>query len=158
MWAFPCSFLTVEPTFLFIFYLENVSEWLKVAQSCLTFCDPMDCSPPGSSVHGIFQPRNTGVGCHFLLQGIFPSQGSNPHLLHWQTLAVRFLTTEPSGFVLWAFYRLISSLCVITVSLLPFYRWRKWSREKLNDFLRSPNEKALETGSEPWPPLQKSSS
>ena len=30
---------------------------LKVAQSCLTLCDPMDCSPPGSSVHGIFQTR-----------------------------------------------------------------------------------------------------
>ena len=29
----------------------------KVAQSCLTLCDPMDCSPPGSSVHGIFQAR-----------------------------------------------------------------------------------------------------
>ena len=29
----------------------------EVAQSCLTLCDPMDCSPPGSSVHGIFQAR-----------------------------------------------------------------------------------------------------
>ena len=28
-----------------------------VAQSCLTLCDPMGCSPPGSSVHGIFQAR-----------------------------------------------------------------------------------------------------
>ena len=35
------------------------------------FCNLMDCSLPGSSVHGIFQGRNTGVGCHFLLQGIF---------------------------------------------------------------------------------------
>ena len=49
-------------------------------------CDPMDCSPPGSSVHGILQAR-TGMGCHFLLQGIFPTQESNLgllHLLHWQ--------------------------------------------------------------------------
>ena len=30
---------------------------VKVAQSCLTLCDPMDCSPPGSSVHGILQAR-----------------------------------------------------------------------------------------------------
>ena len=37
-------------------------------------CDPMDCSLPGSSVHGILQARITGVGCHFLLQGIFPTQ------------------------------------------------------------------------------------
>ena len=31
-----------------------------------------------------FPGKNTGVGCHFLLRGIFPSQGSNPHLLQWQ--------------------------------------------------------------------------
>ena len=43
-----------------------------VAQSCLTLCDPMDCSPPGSSVHGDSPGKNTGVGCHALLQGIFP--------------------------------------------------------------------------------------
>ena len=32
---------------------------------------PMDCSLPGSSIHGIFRAKGTGVGCHFLLQGIF---------------------------------------------------------------------------------------
>ena len=35
-----------------------------VAQSCLTLCDHMDCSPPGSSVHGDSPGKNTGVGCH----------------------------------------------------------------------------------------------
>ena len=44
----------------------------------------MDCSLPSSSLHGIFPGKNTGVGCHFLLQGIFLSQGLSPHLLHWQ--------------------------------------------------------------------------
>ena len=44
----------------------------------------MDYNLPGSSVHGIIPGKNTGVGCHFLLQGIFPTQGWNPHLLHWQ--------------------------------------------------------------------------
>ena len=55
------------------------------SQFWLSLYDPMDCSPPGYSVHGIIQ--TTGVGCHFLLQGIFPTQGSNLsllHLLHWQ--------------------------------------------------------------------------
>ena len=33
---------------------------------------------------GIFPGKNSGVGCHFLLQGIFPTQGLNLHLLHWQ--------------------------------------------------------------------------
>ena len=42
----------------------------------------MDCSPPGSSVHGDSPGKNTGVGYHDLFQGIFPSQGSNPSLLH----------------------------------------------------------------------------
>ena len=40
----------------------------SVAQLCLTLCDPMDCSPPGSSVHGIFQAR-------ILEQFVFPSPG-----------------------------------------------------------------------------------
>ena len=42
----------------------------------------MDCSPSGSSVHGDSPGKNTGVGCHFLLQGIFLTQGLNPGLLH----------------------------------------------------------------------------
>ena len=53
-----------------------------VAQSCLILCDPMGCSPPGSSVHGDSPGKNTGVGCHALLQGIFPTQGSKPGLPH----------------------------------------------------------------------------
>ena len=54
----------------------------EVAQSCPTLCDPMECSLPGSFVHGIFQGKSTGVGCHFLLQGIFLTQGSNSGLPH----------------------------------------------------------------------------
>ena len=53
--------------------------------------------------------KNTGVGCHFLLQGIFPTQGSNPHLLcllHWQTVSLYLLreiphTMEPALLVVW---------------------------------------------------------
>ena len=54
------------------------------------FCNPMDCSPTGSSVHGILQARILECGCHFLLQGlfltqgIFPTQGLNLHLLQQQ--------------------------------------------------------------------------
>ena len=49
-----------------------------VAQSCPTLCDTTACSLSGSSVHGSSPGKNTGVGCHTLLQGIFPTQGSNP--------------------------------------------------------------------------------
>ena len=51
-----------------------------VGQMCPTLCDSMHCSPPGSSVHGDSPGKNTGVGCHALLQGIFPTQGSNSGL------------------------------------------------------------------------------
>ena len=44
--------------------------------------DPMDCSPPGSSVHVDSPGKNTGVVCHALLQGILPTLGLNPHLSH----------------------------------------------------------------------------
>ena len=53
-----------------------------VTQSCPTLWDPMGCSPPGSFVHGDFPGKNTRVDCHALLQGIFPTQGSNPDLPH----------------------------------------------------------------------------
>ena len=53
-----------------------------VAQSCPTLCDPMDCSPPGSSAHGILQARILGWIANSFLQSIFPTQGSNPTLLH----------------------------------------------------------------------------
>ena len=52
-----------------------------VAEACPTLCDPEDRSLPGSSVHGDSPARIPGVGCHALLQGIFPTQGSNPGLL-----------------------------------------------------------------------------
>ena len=59
-------------------YMTTVkSIWkVKVAQSCPTLCDPMDCSPWNSP------GQYTGVGSCFLLQGIFPTQGSNPGLPH----------------------------------------------------------------------------
>ena len=57
-----------------------------VTQSCLTLFDPMDCSPPGLSVHGDSPGKNTGVGCHFLLQGIFPTKGLNPGFLQWRQI------------------------------------------------------------------------
>ena len=57
-----------------------------VTQSCSTFCDPMNYSPPGSSVYGDSPGKNTGVGCHALLQGFFPIQGSNPGLPHYRQI------------------------------------------------------------------------
>ena len=66
----------------------------SVAQLCLTLSDPMDCSPPGSSVHGILQAR---------IQLPFPSPGNLPDPEHEPmspvspALTSRFFTTKPSG-------------------------------------------------------------
>ena len=54
----------------------------SVAQLCLTLCDPVDCSPPGPSVCGILQARILEWVAISFSRGIFPTQGSNPHLLH----------------------------------------------------------------------------
>ena len=53
-----------------------------VVQLCSTLCNTMDYSPPGSSVYEDSPGKNTGLGCHALLQGIFPTQGLNPGLPH----------------------------------------------------------------------------
>ena len=55
---------------------------MVLVAKCLTLCDPMDCNPPGSSAHGDSPGKNTGVGCHFLLQGSFPTQESKLGHLH----------------------------------------------------------------------------
>ena len=68
---------------------------MKHAQSCPTPCDPTGCSLPSSSVHGISQARILGWVAISFSREIFPTQGSNPrllHLLHWQ---VGSSTAEP---------------------------------------------------------------
>ena len=98
----------------FLLQCMKVKGESEVAQLCLTLHNLIDCSLPGSSVHGSFQARvlqciaisfqlfaapwnlpcqaplpmefsgkNIGTGCHFLFQGIFLIQGSNPNLLHY---------------------------------------------------------------------------
>ena len=65
-----------------------------------TLCDSMDLSRPGSSVQGISQARILEWGCHFLFQGIFPTQGLNLCLLgrwihHWDTSEAHVLRILP---------------------------------------------------------------
>ena len=55
-----------------------------VTKSCLTLLRPHGLySPLGSFCPWDFPGKNNGVGCHFVLQGSFLTQGSNPNLLHW---------------------------------------------------------------------------
>ena len=74
-----------------------MSSWVhaKLLQSCVTLCDRIDYSPLGSSGHGILQ--NTRVGCYVLLQGIVPTQESNPHLLCFLQWQADSLSLVPPG-------------------------------------------------------------
>ena len=65
----------------------------SVINLCLTFCNPMDCSPPGSFIHGI-SDKNTGVGYHLPSPGDLHGPGIEPMS---PALGGRFFTTEPPG-------------------------------------------------------------
>ena len=76
---------------------ERVSGCVQSCFSCLTLFDLINCSPPGSSVHGDSPGKNTGVSCHALLQGIYSTQRLNLYplcLLLWQ---VGSLVPAPPG-------------------------------------------------------------
>ena len=104
-----------------------------VTQLCPTLCDPMDCSPPGSSVHGIFQARILEWVANFLLQGTFLTQGLNPSLLHWQVDSLPLSHLESPAFPLEAAEEIIcpsspSAMCrkVQESSQLLFPGWLLW--------------------------------
>ena len=94
-----------------------------------TFYNPMNCSPPGSSVHGDFPSKNTGAGCHFLLQGIIPNQD-------WTQVSC----TAGKFFTIWAtrdmcYFHLISFSLVLhyfynpgKIHFIPLcFQWCFWS-------------------------------
>ena len=88
----------------------------SVALSCPTVLDPKDCSPPGSSVHGDSPGKNTGVCCHTLLQGIFPTQRSNPYLRPYGWFLYHLSHQESWGILEWLAY--------------PFCRETSWPRSR----------------------------
>ena len=67
-------------------------------QSCLILCDPIDCSLQAPHPRH-FSGKNTGEGCHFLLQGIFPTQGQNPCRLHCRWILYS-LSHQGSSFII----------------------------------------------------------
>ena len=113
---------------LILFYKKSVAllfvivRWammhyaVLVTQSSLTLCDAMDCSQPGSSLHGDSPGKNTGVGCHALLKGIFPIQGSNPGLLHCRQILYHLSHQGSPRILEWVAY--------------PFSRGSSWHRNQ----------------------------
>ena len=71
------------------------------------FCDAMDCSPPGSSVHGILQARIL-VWVALSSKGIFQTQGSKRRLLHWQVESLPLSHLGRNGLHSWCFMNLLS--------------------------------------------------
>ena len=114
VWS-PCSFALVitfikmpsYPHFLISLVSLLCCVLCFVSQSGLTLCGSMACSPSGSSVHGHSPGKNTGVGCHALLQGIFPTQGPNPGLPHCRQV-LHYLSHQGSS-LLWPFSHLVNS-------------------------------------------------
>ena len=91
-------------------------------QSCQTLCDPMDCSLPGSSVHGDSPGKNTGrVGCHSLLHGIFPTQGLNLVLPHCRQILYWLSHQEKSNHDLLVGLAIINNQVKITIILIPIF-------------------------------------
>ena len=83
-----------------ILYKDRIIKALRLVTQCPTLCAPMDCSPPGSSVHGDSPGESTGVSCHALLQGIFPTQGSK-----------QVFCIADGLFTIWATRETIKALC-----------------------------------------------
>ena len=119
-WAFGFS------SFFKFFYKRSLVHIPSVLRACMhaillqlcpTLCDPMDCSLPDSSVHGMDSPgKHTGVGCHALLQGIFPTQGAYPSLLgllHHRQVLYHWATREAYNKTIMK-YNLHTSVCVQT--------------------------------------------
>ena len=73
----------------FLLQCMKVKSVSEVAQSCPTLCGSVDCSPPGSSVRGILQARILEWAAISFSRGVFPTQGSNPGLLHCRQMLRR---------------------------------------------------------------------
>ena len=89
-WKFPLTHCSRLNVVLFL-----------VVQSYPTLCNPKDYSLPGSSVHGDSPGKNTRVHCHALLQGIFPTQGSNPGIPHCRQILYHLSHEGSPGKVEW---------------------------------------------------------
>ena len=97
----------------------------SVSPSCLTLCGTMDCSPPGSSVHLIFQTRILGWLLPFPTPGDLPNPGLEPESLASPAVAGGFFTTNAT----WEFltsYLFYTQWCVYVNPSLPVHPFPPW--------------------------------
>ena len=113
-------FLKIASYNICVFWLHTVLR--LVTQLCLTLCDSMDYSPPGSSVNGDCLGKNTGVGCHALLQGMEKAMAPHSSTLAWQ-----IPWPEEPGRLQTMGSRRVGQDWATSLSLFPFMHWRrKW--------------------------------
>ena len=115
-----CVFMFISPASANLYICEWWWRWWRlVANLCPTLCDPMDCSLPGSSVHGIFQARILDGG-HFLLWGISqPRDWTHASFMGRQILYHRAIREAP--IYLWIYLSLYPSIYRQTTELTQVY-------------------------------------
>ena len=99
-------------------------------KSCLTLCNPMDCSPPGSSVHGILQARILGGRCHGFLEGFFQTHRLKLCLLwflhcmwilyHWATSEARICYSSFLRYLLMHLFIWLYQILVVACRIFSF--------------------------------------
>ena len=94
-----------------------------VTQSCLTLCDPIDCSPPDSSVHGILQARILEWVAIPFSRG--SSQPKDQTCISY--IAGRFFTTELPGIFYHNFKKFCKSWLFLALMTEAFVNWHRWS-------------------------------
>ena len=102
LWVHPLSESTHVYSHILYYFPNCVHMYCHFTRVWL-FVSPMDCSLPVSSVYGDSPHKNTGVGSHSLLQGLFPTQALNPHLqqlLHCRQILYHWATREAPFFLL----------------------------------------------------------
>ena len=119
-----------------IFWTQNYYNFIQVCvcmhakslQSCPTLCNPMGCSLSGSSVHGDSPSKNTGVGCHALLQGIFPQPKDQICISYVSWLAGLFFITSATHVLLkrypWTSHIIELYLQIIKFDFQYFHNWK----------------------------------
>ena len=103
---------------------KNVCMRAKSLQSCLTLWDSMNCSPPGSYVHGIIQ-----ASFPFPSPADLPNQGLNPHLswlLHWEAGSLPLAPPEKSKQKHNLSQVVLENTCFDMVLIFLFYCFLKW--------------------------------
>ena len=111
---------------------QKMKKWKCQLLSCVWLCNPMDCSPPGSSVYGIIQARILEWVAIPFHQGIFPTQGSNLGLLN-----CRQILYLPSHKVSLAEKRKHINLAFLSHFLLPMaHRTQMWLRVYLKNLAK----------------------